>query len=153
MPSRNDRRKYTLYLVAGMTVGSVNAHAQSDDLSPYVRLLIGYAGSAATAVACGDRSELWGVSVHTQILNIITRHAGSPIQNSHTPTADERTAAVAALVKSEDAGTRQGSRPAACRVVRTLYLDELDQFEVGHKSFWPTSLVPDMEYDDRPAMI
>jgi hypothetical protein len=142
-----------MYLVACMTLSAAHAQAQEADLSPYVRLLIGYAGSAATAVACGDRSMLWGVSVHTQILGIITQHAGSPIQNSHTPTDDERIAAIAALAKSEEAGSRQGTRPTACRVVRTLYLDELDQFEAGHKSFWPTSLAPGVEYLDRPAMI
>ena len=147
------RRALPLYLTACMTIGTATARAQDANLSAYVRLLIGYAGSAATAVACGDRPALWGVSVHTQIVNILTQHAGSPIQDSHTPTTDERTAAVAALAKSEDAGTKQGTRPTACRVVRTLYLDELDQFEAGHKSFWPTSLEPGVDQPDRPAII
>ena len=127
-------------LTAGLTFGSASLRAQDTSVSPYVRLLVDYAGYAATGVACGDRSALWGVSVHTQILSIITQHAGSPIQNSHTPTDDERTTAITVLAKSEEAGTKQGRRPATCRVVRTLYLQELDQFEAGSKSFWPTSL-------------
>jgi hypothetical protein len=155
MQTRNrfNWRAAPLYVAACTLIGMPIAGAQHDGLSPYVRLLVGYAGSAATAAACGDRPSLCGVSVHTQLLNIISRHAGSPIQNSHTPSDDERGAAVTALAKSEDAGAKQGGRPAACRIVRTLYLDEFDQFEAGRKSFWPTSLVPDPDMAERPAMI
>jgi hypothetical protein len=146
-------RNWVVPITVWLSIGA--AHAQPPDvpISPYVRLLIDYAGSAATAVACHDRSNLWGVSVHTKIVAIVSDHAGSPIQDSHTPSAAERNAALAALVKSEESGTKQGARPVACRVIRSLYLDELDQFEAGAKSFWPMSLVPHEPHGERPAMI
>ena len=123
--------------------------------SSYVQALIGYGGGAAGAVACGLRQPQWGGVLHSKLSQLLSTHAGAPVDvtpsgevvNATHPASDaEKQAALSSLKRHEDEGIRRASDPYAkqgnstsyCTVIENMQLQELDDYESDAVSLWPT---------------